>query len=258
MRAAWLAAGAVVTVIALLVSTVILWREFARARTPMDITQRSIAFEKSKVAIKAVSGEVSVVIMSGEAGELLIHRTLRWSENRPKIAEDWDAATSTLRLEADCPGADQLDRTICQADYMIFVPPEIDIVAGTTAGELIVNDVFGSVRLTSVSGNVGVHDVSGSVWARTGTGDVEAERVDADEADVEVGSGDVRLSFVNPPMSVRAVVRTTGVVHVRVPRGFYDATVEAADTTLDIKKDDQSPRKIILKAPGGSASLCCR
>ncbi|TMR94614.1 DUF4097 family beta strand repeat-containing protein [Nonomuraea basaltis] len=258
MRAAWLAAGAVVTVIALVVSTTALWRGFARARTPVDTTQRSIPFAKDKVEIKGATTQVSVIVLAGEAGELLIHRTLRWSRDRPDITEDWEAATSTLRLEAACPGSDQPDGPVCRADYVIFVPPETDIVADTTGGELAVNDIFGSVRLTTVSGDVRVHNISGPIWARTGTGDVDAERLDGDTADVEVGSGNVDLSFVNPPMSVRAVVRTAGDVRVNVPTGLYDLTVDAANTTLDVKKDDESPRKITAKAPGGSVSLCCR
>ncbi|MGI5287173.1 hypothetical protein ACQEVF_28090 [Nonomuraea polychroma] len=258
MRAVWLTAGAVATVIALLVSTTLLWRGFARARAPVDIERRSIPFTKDKVEIKAVAGQVDLVIMFGQAGELLINRTLRWSRDRPDVTEDWDAASSTLRLEASCPRDDQPDGPLCQADYVIFVPPETDIVAGTTSGRLVVNELFGSLRLTSVSGDIRLSGVAGPVWARTGTGTIDGKRLDVEQADVEVGSGEVDLSFSRPPKSVRAVVRTTGDVSVTVPHGPYDVNVEAADTTFDIKMVKGAPRKIVAKAPSGSVSLCCR
>lgn len=258
MRAAWLAAGTVATVIALLVSTVSLWRGFARAKMPMETTERSISFTKDKVEIKATAGQVNLIIVAGRAGELLISRTLRWSRNRPDVTEDWDAGTSTLRLEAVCPGADQPDGPLCHADYMVSVPPEADVVAGTTGGELAVHYTFGDLRLTSVSGNVRIGDVSGALWARTGTGNIDANRLDVEKADVETGAGDVELWFANPPTSVRAIVRTRGDVDVRVPEGAYDVTAEATNINLDIKKDRESPRKIIATARNGSVSLCCR
>ncbi|WP_188197464.1 hypothetical protein [Nonomuraea sp. SYSU D8015] len=259
MRAAWLAAGTVATAIALLMSTVLLWREFASARTPADVTQRSIPFMKDKVQIQAVAGQVSLVLMPGRAGELLINRTLRWSRDRPDVTEDWNARTSTLRLKAVCPGADQPDGPVCRATYMIMVPPETDIVAGTTEGMLSVENTFGNLRLTSVSGFIQIDGVFGTVWARTRTGDIEADRIDGEQADVEVGAGNVDLWFVNPPTSVRAVVRTAGAVGVNLPRtGAYDVTAEATNVTLDIKRDEQSPRKIIATVGDGSVTLCCR
>ncbi|MFG1710630.1 DUF4097 family beta strand repeat-containing protein [Nonomuraea sp. M3C6] len=258
MRAAWLVAGAVVTVFALLVSTALLWREFARARTPSDTTLRSIPFDQQEVRVKAGKGQVNLFIMPGRAGELLIQRSLRWSRDRPTVTEDWDIRSRTLRLDAVCPGYDQPDGPVCQADYLVSVPPETDIEASTTGGELNVNRVFGSVRLSSVSGNVHVRDLSGPLWARTGTGKVDAEGLDGEQADVEVGFGDVELSFVNAPTSVKAVVRTSGDVRVAVPPVPYQVTADAAETFLDVRKDAAAPRKIIAKAPSGVVTLCCR
>ncbi|MDP4511431.1 DUF4097 family beta strand repeat-containing protein [Nonomuraea turcica] len=255
MRAAWLTAGAVVTVIALLISSVLIWRGFARARTPVDTALRSIPFTKDKVRIAAASGQVDLFIVPGQAGELLIQRTLRWSRDRPTVTEDWNAADSTLRLEAVCPRADQPDGPICRAEYVITVPPETDLVAGTTKGVLAVNEAFGSLRLTSVSGDIRLHDVAGSLWARTGTGSIEGERLDGDAADVEAGSGRVHLSFTSPPTSVRAVVRTRGDITVGVPEGAYNVSVDATNSSIGIKRDRESSRKIVATTTDGSVSL---
>ncbi|HEX4811596.1 MAG TPA: hypothetical protein VFV66_02445 [Nonomuraea sp.] len=258
MRAAWLAAGTVATVIALLLSTVLLWRGFARARTPIDTVHRSIAFTSDKVEIRTSSGPVNLVVVPGRAGELLITRTLRWSQDRPVATEVWDAARSTLRLEADCRGADQPDGPVCQADYLVSVPPETHLVAATTRGKLTVSEAFGSVRVTSVSGNVRLDDVAGPVWARSGTGSVTGGRLAGGLADVETGSGNVDLSFAGAPASVRAVVRTAGDVNVYVPPAAYDVTVSAPNATVAVKRDKTSPRKITARVKAGWVSLCCR
>ncbi|MFC4112593.1 DUF4097 domain-containing protein [Nonomuraea zeae] len=258
MRAVWLTAGTLATVLALLLSTMLFWRGFARAEPPTDTTQRSIPFAKDKVLIEAGSGDVLLLIMPGRAGELLLDRALRWSVERPTVTEDWDERTGTLRLDATCPGSGQPAGPVCRAEYVVMVPPETDIEASVTRGDLGVGDLFGDVRLTSVSGSVMVRDVAGSVWARSGSGNVKAEGLRGGAADVEVGAGDVDLSFVNVPATVNAVVRTAGAVNVNVPRGAYDVTVDAARSRLDVRLDAGSPRKITARAPNGSVTICCR
>ncbi|MEV4361429.1 DUF4097 family beta strand repeat-containing protein [Nonomuraea sp. NPDC049625] len=258
MRAAWLAAGAVATAFALLLSVGGLWRGVARARMPEENTQRSIAFEHKNVRIKAGKGsQVDLSILPGRAGELLIARSLRWSRNRPTITEDWDVRSSTLRLDAVCPGGEQPNGPVCWADYVIYVPPETDVEAGTGNGRLSVTDLFGKVRLSSVAGDVQVDNLSGTLWARSGTGSVDATELDVEAADVEIGSGDVNLSFVSAPTTVNAVVRTAGDVSLNLPRTAYDMTVEGNDTDVDVARNPTSPRKIVVRAPKGRVSVCC-
>ncbi|MFI7609634.1 hypothetical protein ACIBP6_00170 [Nonomuraea terrae] len=260
MRTLWLAAGAVLTTIALVTSTAVLWSGLAGARTPHDATLRSIPFAHEQVRITMGRGDMSLSIVSGRAGELMIGRSLRWSRNRPTVTEDWDERTATLRLQAVCPGSDQLTGPVCRADYVVSVPPETDVEASTSRGDLLVSDLFGSVRLTSVSGNVHTMDLAGPLRVRSGTGDVRAERLAGGEADVETGAGIVDLDFMEPPDTVRAVVRTRGAVTVRTPAVAYDVDVAAAHSDVDVERDGRSPRKITLRAPEGNVSLssCCR
>ncbi|MBB5774527.1 DUF4097 family beta strand repeat-containing protein [Nonomuraea jabiensis] len=258
MRAAWLAAGALATAIALLLSTAGLWRGFARARMPEETTLRSIAFEHKDVRIKAGKGtQVNLTIQPGRAGELLIVRALRWSRDRPAVTEDWDVRSSTLRLDAVCPGEDQPNGPLCWADYVIYVPPETDVEAGTGKGRLTVSDLFGKLRLSSVAGDVEVNSLSGTLWVRSGTGNVDARDLDVEAADVEIGSGDVDLWFVSAPTTVNAVVRTAGDVNLDLPRTVYQVTAEGADTKIDVNQSLTSPRKIVVRAPKGRVSVCC-
>ncbi|MFI6741344.1 DUF4097 family beta strand repeat-containing protein [Nonomuraea sp. NPDC050451] len=258
MRAAWLAAGAVATAIALLFSTVGLWRGVARARLPEENTQRSIAFEHKNIRIRTGKGtQVDLTVLPGKAGELLIARSLRWSRQRPTITEDWDVRSSTLQLDAVCPGEEQPNGPVCWADYVIYVPPETDVEAGTGNGRLSVNDLFGKVRLSTVAGDLLVNNLSGTIWARSGTGNIHARDLDVEAADVEIGSGDVDLSFASAPTTVNAVVRTAGNVSLDLPRTVYQVTAEGGETKIDVDQDPSSPRKIVVRAPKGRVSVCC-
>ncbi|MEW9555739.1 hypothetical protein [Nonomuraea sp. NPDC050783] len=258
MRALWLTAGAMATVIALAWSTAALWTGFADARAPVETMMRSIPFDGDRVQIRATAAPVSLEILPGQAGELLVERSLRWYRGRPKVSEDWDPAAATLRLDAGCGTADQSAVPLCVADYTIFVPPETDVVAGTTAGGLSAGQLFGDLRLSSVSGDVWLDDLAGPVQVRTGTGDIDADRLGGESADLETGAGGVRVMFTGRPMSVRAVVRTRGDVNVHVPPGDpYAVTASGTNVTLDIGKDMSSPRKIEAASTAGTVSVCC-
>jgi len=250
MRALWLSAGAVATVFALLIAGGALWSGFAHARPPIETTSRTIAFKRSQLTVIVARGHMNVSIYPGEAGELSLERSLRWTKQRPTVKEDWDDRR-TLRLDVSCPGMDQPDAPLCEADYTLFVPEETDIEAESANGGLYVNGIFGDVRMTSESGELGVSETSGTVWARSGSGDVRGSSLTGGEADVETGSGRIDLSFATAPAKVRAVVRTRGDVLVVVPDLAYDVTARAKHANIDVKRDPTSPRKITIQAEDG-------
>ncbi|MEU4229825.1 DUF4097 family beta strand repeat-containing protein [Nonomuraea sp. NPDC026600] len=256
MRALWLSAGAVATVFALLITSGVLWSAFAYARPPIETTSRSIPFKLSRLKVIVARGNVNVSIHPGEAGELFLERSLRWSKQKPGVKEDWDEQR-TLRLDVSCPGMDRPDAPLCQADYTLFVPEETDIEAQTANGSLDVNGIFGDVRMTSESGELRVYETSGTVWARSGSGDVRGIGLSGGEADVETGSGHIDLSFDTAPTKVRAVVRTRGDVAMVVPDLGYDVTASAKRADIDVKKDPTSPRKITIQAQNALVMPCC-
>ncbi|MEV4473894.1 hypothetical protein [Nonomuraea sp. NPDC049504] len=263
MRAVWLMAGAAATVIALTISTVVLWRGFARARTPTEVTMRSIPFEGESLRVKTGKGRVGLYVLPGKAGELLLERSLRWTRDRPTVTEEWDAGSRTLLLDAVCPGGDQPDGPFCHADYTLFVPPETNLDASTRGGGLAVSELFGDVRLTSVSGDLDVHAVAGDLWARTGTGSVDADDLGGQRADVEVGTGDLDLRFAGAPSQVKAVVRTTGDVMVNLPPqagrdSAYDVTATGTNTTVDVRQTTGSPKTIVATTEDGLVTICCQ
>lgn len=256
MRALWLAAGAVATLVALTLSTGNLWHVLATAEPPTEHMRSSIPFTLSDLKVEAGDGVSQVAITAGRDGELLLQRTVRWSGEKPRITEHWDGRT--LRLDARCPGARQPDGPICQGLWVLYVPPETRVDASARHGGLRVSSVFADVRVTSVSGNIEVTGILGSLWARSGTGNIVGMDLLGEEADVETGAGVLNVGFVNPPAKVRAVVRTVGDVTVTVPRAWYDVTAQAKERVLDVKQAGTASRKITATAPEGSVFVCCR
>ncbi|WP_113705531.1 hypothetical protein [Nonomuraea lactucae] len=257
MRAIWLTLGAVTTAIALFFTTASLYHGFADADPPTETTRRSIPFDAEQVTIRAEDGDVDIDIVPGEAGELVVQRSLRWSRQKPRITEEWDG--DTLEIGAVCPGSDRFDGPICEADYVLMVPPETSVEAGTGTGLLSVRRIRGKVRGTSVSGDVYLEATSGDVYVRSGSGSVEATDLGGVHADVEVGSGDVALAFQETPTDVRSVVRVVGDVYVRVPSNqvTYNVTTNAPRVDVDVRRSDGSPRRIIAETAEGHINVCC-
>ncbi|RSM95573.1 hypothetical protein DMB42_49395 [Nonomuraea sp. WAC 01424] len=256
MRAVWLTAGALATVAALLLSTILVWNGFARATAPQERRLRSIPFALDKLKVTTGSGEVNLEIVPGPAGELTLDRSVGWTSiDRPMITEDWNG--DTLRLDIRCRGSRQPNGPMCRADYTLLVPFETEVEARTTIGDLMVGQVIGAVRLTTVSGDVLADGVTGEVWARSGSGTIRGNSLLGGRADVETGSGDVQLDFANPPLSVRAVARATGDVELRMPAETYDVTAEGRRTEVEVDAAKGAPRKIEARAPLGSVRVCC-
>ncbi|MEV0596542.1 hypothetical protein [Nonomuraea cavernae] len=257
MRKVWLVLGAVTTAFTLMAFSIGMWHGFAKAKPPKESTRRSIPFSLSKLKLDAERGDVSLQVLPGEAGELVLERSLRWSAEKPAVAEDWDGRT--LKLSAVCPGSDRFDPPLCEADYTLFMPPETDLEVTTVNGRLDLADLRGDVRATSVSGQVRVTGARGDLWVRSGTGDVDADALTGDHVDVEVGSAAVLLSFRESPSDVRAVARAAGDVHVLVPAELtYDVTTDALQVDADVLTDKESPRKITAATSDGQVFLCCR
>ncbi|NUR93292.1 MAG: DUF4097 family beta strand repeat protein [Nonomuraea sp.] len=253
MRAAWLTAGTICTIIATMVATVALWRGFAMARPPVERTYRTVQFSGKSLKVEASRGRVTVRIVPGEAGVVVVDREVRWSKDRPAITQEWDGRK--LTLGSTCPDTGLHNEPLCSTDFLVSVPPETAVEARSTSGQLDVTGVTRELRLTTVSGDVRVSDSAGPLTVRSGSGDIDADFLSGDKVDVETGGGDVRMLFDVAPHEIRAVARTRGAVNILVPEGRYDVTAQAERTRVLVESDSAAPRKITASAPKSSVSI---
>lgn len=256
MRALWLTVGALLSVAAVVISTGLVWTGFARARPPMETSVRAIPFQaRAPLKINAGRGDVHVSMHAGEAGVIVVERRLEWSREKPAVVEDWDGGA--LRLESSCAGIGVSDEAICQVNYDLYVPQETDVEISTSTGWISIDGLRGDVRATSISGDVAIRETPGSVWARSGSGSIWGDDLRAAEADAQVDSGRVELSFRTAPTRVSAVVTTVGDVSVNVPKGAYDVSASGPDILVMIADDPASPRKVTTRTPEGTIHVCC-
>jgi DUF4097 and DUF4098 domain-containing protein YvlB len=255
MRAAWLIAGAMMTVLALVISTAAVSEGIARARAPSEHTTRTIPFPgNARLRVEANGGHLRLSVHAGEAGAIVVDRELRWSRDKPSLSEDWNGRT--LRLDSAC-AQEWLQKEICEADYRLFVPQETDIEIISSTAPVGVDRVHGDVRVTSVSGDVYIYDVPGPLHVRSGSGDIRGDDLFADRADVEVGSGHVDMDFREAPTRVRAVVRTAGDINLNLPEAPYDVSANAPHVSVSTDRAATSPRKITASTPEGEVEICC-
>jgi hypothetical protein len=245
-----------VTAVVLTVATLGLYEGFADAEPPTEVTQRTIRTQELQLRIEAGQNSMQLEIEPGGAGEIVVERWMRWTQQRPEPTEEWD--DGTLRLNSAC---DSFSRpgVGCEVGYTVFVPPEASVEVTADNGVISLRQLHGKVRVTTVSGVVRLEETVGDVYVRSGSGHVEAVGLRGEHADVEVGVGDVNLSFREPPTDVRAVVRTAGDVLVRVPdeRVFYDVTTGAPRVYVDVRRDPSSPRTIVAETAEGRIDICC-
>ena len=99
MRTAWLIAGALVTVLTLVVTTVGLSRGIAMAQAPSEHTARTIPLPgNAQLRIEANGGHIRLAVHAGEAGVIVVDRQLEWTRDKPSVSEDWNGRTLRLGL----------------------------------------------------------------------------------------------------------------------------------------------------------------
>ncbi|MFG1944921.1 DUF4097 family beta strand repeat-containing protein [Nonomuraea sp. NPDC048826] len=253
MRRHWLILGTAMTVIALVISANVVWEIFVDPSPPSETTWRSVPFRGGTLTIEA-GDDIHVHIQAGPAGSVGIARDLVWTERKPTVSEEW--AGDALRLDGGCPGDRLPDRPDCVINYQLYVPPETDVVA-TTSASLSVSRIHGDVSLTSAWGRVGADDLTGDLRLRSETGDIDAGGLRGGTVDAETGTGTVRISFDTPPSDVRAAVRASGDIGMDLPEGVYDVVVSAPRTDVESRVDPSSSRKVRATTPDGGIHICC-
>ena len=213
---------------------------------------------------QTVAGDIRVTGTGGDEVQVVAHlRTWGWSQEQ---------ARRQLRVEATQDGDQITVRVIHppfsfwfgggEADLEIHVPYEAAVTLSSTAGDLMVGDITGTVALESVSGAVtagNIHgplsaeSVSGAVQASGGvvsgtlsletiSGDVRAVGVTASAYRLESTSGDLMLDWCRGPVTVSTV---SGDIIVRE---CDDARLQARSSSGDIafsgRLDDSGPHQV--------------
>lgn len=251
LRAAWLAAGAVVTVIVL----VSMGRVFAGAAVPPQRAEdeQTIVHAVTKVVVDSNAGDT--VLSAGPAGQVRLERSTVSSLGAgPEVEQRWEG--DVLHLRARCPEGGVAGIGDCAADFVLEVPAEIDVDLRTEAGTLSVTGLTGDLRLASSAGDIELSEVGGSIHARTQKGSIGGQDLSATRTDVEAQAGDAQLQYVSAPRQVRAVT-SAGDVSVLVPTGAYAvvARSQSQEATVGFTPDPDAEATITATVDAGRVEV---
>lgn len=257
-RTAWLIAGGTLTAFTVAFTALASWAEIMAVRPSFETTLQSRALTSPRIVVEA-TGHVNISVVPGATKRLGMERTLFWTQDRPKVTEEWDGRT--LTLDAHCPGGDRPGGPVCQADYVLSVPAATDVEAASHRfGTVSVSGIQGDLRLSTAVGDVVVDGAGGALRVRAQTGHVIGNGLRSAGTDVETGTGDVDLKFVAPPDDVSAVVKTAGNVAVKVPAGEdyeegYNVRTNTGSAIVGVRLDPAAPRRITALTGAGRLSV---
>lgn len=221
------------------------------------------------VARAIVSGDVDEVVVTGSArSDVAVRIRERFLAIRPRVSVDLAAAD--LRVRAECVWWVQP----CGVDVVVSVPRTVGVQVDVGAGSVLVRDTDGSTLVSTGSGDVTVAGLSGEVRVRTGSGDLSLDAVAgpldvrtgsgdvagavlrASRASVEVGDGDVQLSFATAPADVGVRVGA-GDVRLLVPGGPYrvDVRSDAGDVQVEVPADAGAEPVLAVATGSGAVSV---
>jgi hypothetical protein len=155
-RVAWLAAGALLTVLAVTVgpATAGLW--LARQS---ETRHETYALAGGELTVE-FSG-VDVRVAPGTAGEVTVEHTLTWSYAKPTHTEQWDG--QILRISAGC-------RRIpigppCDTDYTLRVPADVHLTIRGGSGDVIVDRLrSAAAHIQTTSGDIDITVAPGTTY----------------------------------------------------------------------------------------------
>lgn len=258
-RRVWLGVGAVLTVAALLLGGMGVvsagWSAFQSTAT--ETRSESYARPVSRVEVGSVLGSVS---LSGtDSHGIDVRRELTWSGPEPEVGETW--ADDTFAVETVCPDRfPQWVSRVCSVDYSAQVPADTDVEVNTTTAPIDMRGFGGELALTSTTGPITVDDAVGPLSAGATTGDITGTDLRSARVDAQVRTGDLELSFTEPPDRVTAT-STTGEVTIEVPRadGPYrvDVQTSTGEQRVDVAQDpDAEPdRRIDVTSTTGDVHI---
>jgi hypothetical protein len=159
------------------------------------------------VELEVRTSSEDLKVQAGEAGSVAVTCIVRPQNNSDEGREELEKTAQfleshlPLRQEGNHISIEPLqDREMLRHAniiYEITVPADSSLTFETSAGDLSVEGLRGSVEFRSSSGDMRLKSVEGSVRAHTSSGDVSLEDMGKGAIEVETQSGDVTIQLAS-------------------------------------------------------------
>ena len=200
-----------------------------------------------RVDVGVGDGDITV----GPSGDDQAHLSgvVSYSIFRPAV--HWRATPTGTFLEG--PSCSWLGN--CSAELNLTIPGGQAVKASSGSGNVSAANVGGALTLSAGSGDVSVERASGALDLGSGSGDITGSGLSARSVNANAGSGDVDLSFTQPPAQVR-VTASSGDVTVAVPANVsYAVDVSTSSGTPDVGVPTNSASHHLIRLTAGSGNV---
>lgn len=249
-RTAWRTAGVVLTVVAILATCLSLVGWMVRQT---ETVTHVYSGQVSELNITANSGDVSIEPSSDSS--VHVRRHVVWSYQKPDVVEELRGGT--LRIEPNCHAGFPTSFGDCHVDFTVELPADVAINATAHSGNIAISGMTGDVRAEIHSGDLLVRNLTGSLDAKVRSGDLEGIGLRTARVNAENRSGDIVLTFAEPPDQVTADNRS-GDISIGVPGPeMYDirTDVRSGDSVIGVNVDTDVDRAISVTDRSGDIAI---
>lgn len=206
-------------------------------------------------ALKVDAQHSNVTVTGSSTREVIIERVARSGLTRA----DGDAVLvdGTLSLFSGCPNL--LPGLGCEVDFNIIVPSALPVAVNHRAGEVVLADLSGPVRLDVSQANVSLSRVTGDVQLQASQASLQATGLRSATAEIDISLGSATIDFLAPPTRLYARASFSD-LSLNVPpvlEGF-DVSTDAnrlSEIDVSVPTNPGSPHEVRLSGTASSIRL---
>jgi hypothetical protein len=218
-----------------------------------DHGHASYPFNGNQLVIVGNGSTSSLHITAGQPGRVEVDRVVFHDIQRPAVTERMDG--NRLQVGIRCPNFVVVR---CEARYDLKIPANVNLQIDNPDGDIRVSGITGTMDVRSDSGAISLQGGSRNVRLRSNDGAIRATGLAADTVDASSDSGSVTIALTVVPQRL-AARSNDGAIRLRVPPGPTTYRVDASSrdgrVTVNVPKDDDSPRRIIAINDSASVTI---
>jgi DUF4097 and DUF4098 domain-containing protein YvlB len=184
------------------------------------------------------------------AAELAGRLEIRVTEAKDQVAIETVMGEMTLKerslLKRLLGGSDD---AVIRTDFVITVPTNCDLSVNCQTGEILADQIKGSVKIRTTSGHVALNGIEGQIDIDNGSGVTQGEMLFG-PVTVRQTAGSVTLRWVEGDIRVKG---GTADVEIEQERGALEAVTASGNITIKTNLD--SSRDYFVQTESGNISL---
>jgi DUF4097 and DUF4098 domain-containing protein YvlB len=203
--------------------------------------------EGGRFEIANANGRIEVTQGEGREVEVVAERRVRGgSEDEARrflesLSMGEEVSAERVRIEAQLPDQRSSGRSVT-VSYTVRVPSGLNLSLVTGNGEVVIENVTGTVDASTTNGGIGAEGISGSVKATAVNGGIRVEMASV--------TGDIEMSVTNGGLRLELPANTRASLEASCVNGGIDV-----DEELGLQATERSRRQVTGTLNGGGPRI---